>query len=100
MALFGSNGFIGKEILPAFMDALQAREISSLKLATQTPKFSAYDAARSGGAIVCLVNFGDKPSLCRMLEDVDVVVSCMGTGGDSKENKKMLVEACEFVTFF
>ncbi|KAJ5675500.1 hypothetical protein N7462_008397 [Penicillium macrosclerotiorum] len=94
VALFGSNGFIGKEILPTFLNALQTRELSSLKLATQNPRSSAYDAARTGGAIVCLINFGDKLSLRRMLEDVDVVVSCMGTGGDSKENKKLLVEAC------
>jgi uncharacterized protein YbjT (DUF2867 family) len=98
VALFGSNGFIGKEILPSFLDALQERALSSLKLATQNPRSSAYDAARNRGAIVCLINFGDKLSLRRMLEDVDVVVSCMGTGGDYKENKKILVEACESST--
>lgn len=96
VALFGPNGFIGKEILPAFLDALQTRELSSLKLATRNPSSSAYDAARSRGAIVCPVDFGDKVSLRRMLEDVDIVVSCMGTGGDYKENKKLLVEACEY----
>lgn len=98
MTLFGSNGFIGKEILPTFLNALQTGELSSLKLATQNPKSSVYDAARSAGATVCPINFGDKHSLLQILEDVDVVVSCMGTGGDSKKNKKLLVETCETST--
>src|SRR5690348_2021255 len=95
VAIFGPHGFIGKQVVPAFLDALQKKELSSLKLATRNPTSSAYDAARSQGSNVCLVNFDDKPALCRLLEDVDVVISCMGTGGNYKENKKILVECCK-----
>lgn len=92
--LVGPAGFIGKEITPTFLDALRSKQISSLTLLTRDPKSSRYDGARSQGAKVELASFEDKPALVRTLRGGDVVVSCMGTQGDYKKNKHVLMEAC------
>ncbi|KAA8642792.1 uncharacterized protein ATNIH1004_009544 [Aspergillus tanneri] len=94
VAIFGPHGFIGKEIVPTFVEALSKKEISSLKLLTRNPTSSVYNTARSRGASICPVAFSDRPALRRLLEGVDVVISCMGTSGNYKENKKELVDAC------
>ena len=95
VVIFGPSGFIGKEIVPAFLEALQKQEISSLTLATRNGSSPQYDAVRSQGARVSPAVFDDREVLIDLLRDADVVISCTGTMGDYNANRKALVEACK-----
>lgn len=94
VVVVGPAGFIGKEIVPTFVNALQCKQLRSLTLLTRDSSSSKYDAFRQRGALVKQVRFDDKSALVSILRDSDVVVSCMGTQGDYKKNKHILMEAC------
>ena len=93
VAIFGPLGFIGKEIVPTFLEALQSKQISSLALASRNSASSSFDYAKRQGAKIVATSFENKQELVETLQGTDVVISCMGTQGDYKQNKRVLVEA-------
>lgn len=95
VVIFGPSGFIGKTITPTFLGALKSEQISSLALASRDPKSPKFQEAEKGGAKIVPTSFDDKAALIKTLRGTDVVVSCMGTQGDYKKNKHVLMEACE-----
>lgn len=99
MVIFGPLGFIGKEITPTFLDALKSQQISSLALASRDPQSSKFQEARKRGAKIVPTSFDDKAALIETLRGTDVVISCMGTQGDYKKNKHVLMQACEMNLF-
>lgn len=99
VVIFGPLGFIGKEITSTFLGAFKSQQISSLALASRDPQSSKFQAARKRGAEIVPTSFDDKAALIKTLRGIDVVISCMGTQGDYKKNKHVLMEACETPLF-
>ena len=95
IAIFGPSGnFIGSNVTPSFLEALDMQQISSLKLFTRDPESPQHERFRKGSAQIVKADFGDKSALTDALRGTDIVISCMGTSGDYKKNKETLIEAC------
>ena len=97
IALFGPTGFVGKELTPTFLEALDAKQISSLTLLTREPSSSKLDVYRKRSAKILEADLTDVAALAKSLKDVDIVVSALGTKSITKQNKQVLIEAGRYL---
>jgi uncharacterized protein YbjT (DUF2867 family) len=89
------NGWLGKTILPVFVDAAKNGDFAKLKIITSNESEvvkQAVAAATPSKVEVVVLKYEDKPALEAALKDVNVVISTMGGHGAQAANEQTLIE--------
>jgi len=92
------NGWLGKTILPIFVDAVKNGDFAKLVIITSNESDGvkqAVAAATPGQVEAVAIRYQDKPALEAALKDVDVVINTMGGHGAQAANEQALIEASE-----
>jgi len=90
------NGWLGKTILPVFVDAAKNGDFAKLKIITSNQSDvvkQAVAAATPSQVEAVVLKYEDKPALEAALKNVDVVISTMGGRGAQAANEQTLIEA-------
>jgi len=82
VALIGSTGYLGQEIVPIFAKAANEGQFASFRIfASSKPKADALASLASEKVKIVTVDYAIKETLEEGLKGVDVLVSALGIGG-------------------
>ncbi|ODN00923.1 Isoflavone reductase-like protein [Orchesella cincta] len=95
VAVIGSTGYVGKFIMPVFLDSLKNGKLKELRVLTAPEKMNSekIQSYASAGAKVMSVDYKQVSSVTTALNGVDAVVSTLGTGEGIEDVKTILLDA-------
>jgi len=88
------NGWLGKAILPVFVEAAKSGEFAKLKIITSKESDEVKQAANAanGKVEVAVVDYQDKSTLAAALKGVDIVINSMSTRDTAEAANEALIE--------
>ncbi|ODN00922.1 Isoflavone reductase P3 [Orchesella cincta] len=90
VAVVGSTGYVGKMLMPAFLEGLKDGKLKELRVLTSEAKLNSQlvQGYKASGAKAVPVDYTDVSSVTTALSGVDAVVSTLGSGGEGIDNVK------------
>ncbi|CAL8126578.1 unnamed protein product [Orchesella dallaii] len=95
VAVIGATGYVGKCIMPAFLDALKGGRLQEVRVLTVKEKLNSQQlqSYATSGAKVVTVDYKNVSTVSMAFQGVDAVVSTLGTGEGIEDVKTVLLDA-------
>ncbi|CAL8114292.1 unnamed protein product [Orchesella dallaii] len=96
VAVVGSTGYVGKILMPAFLEGLKDGKLKEVRVLTTEAKLNSQQIQdyASSGAKAFAIDYANVSTVTAALKGVDAVVSTLGPGGEGIENvKTTLIDA-------
>ncbi|CAL8114290.1 unnamed protein product [Orchesella dallaii] len=95
VAVVGSTGYVGKMLMPAFLEGLKDGKLKEVRVLTAEAKLNSQQVQSyvASGAKAFTVDYSDISTVTAALKGVDAVVSTLGSGEGIEKVKTTLLDA-------